>query len=156
MRTTATLSALLIGAGCASATRYAGPIPEHAHGHYTFSETVAGSTRGLVLAGEFTVAADTITVTEQSAPCEPVQPADMQLVRYRCGDVLLAFDRRNPAHVTYRVMGYKLESRAGCVGRRVAVVGGVECDRTAEDEVEVPAVLTGYIRAARTSAAQSR
>jgi hypothetical protein len=141
---------MTVACASASVSRFATNVPVEQQGRYVFQESVAGSSRTLVLEGEFTVQADTVTVTERSARCDPAQPPDLRHFVVRCGDLTLLFDRRFPSrHVAYRVDGYKLVEESGCIGRRVATGNEVACDRTATDEREVRGPLTGVLRNVR-------
>jgi hypothetical protein len=157
MRTSLAIATLWISAACASAppTRYAADVPVEKQGRYAFQEAVRGSSRTLVLEGEFVVSADTVTVTERSAACEPVRPPDLRHFVVRCGDLTLSFDRRDPARaVAYRATDYTLTEESACVGRRILVGDQPVCGQTATDQREVRGRLSGVIYPRRVASTQ--
>lgn len=156
MRTRLAVSVLLAGAACAPATRYTDPVPESQRGRYEFREAVRESSRGTVVAGSFTVTADSVAVTVTEPPtathCLADQPSNLRRFVYRCGNLRLEIDRRIPSSpVVFEIDDYKLDTTSSCIGRVVPRDERAVCDRVAEEMPEVRATLKGYARTTRVN-----
>jgi len=145
MRKCATLVIIGFAAACATIAPRTVPYPNAQFGRFAFIEPVAGSSRALVIEGEFVVTPDTVTVTEKHAACDPIQPPDLRLFSYRCGDVTFSFDRRDPARrAQYTVRGQRLAMRTRWDGGFV-FAGGTATRRLTNEEYEVEATFTGRL-----------
>lgn len=136
----------LVG-GCSSSVYVAQPIPESQHGTFRFSDRVNAAMPMIVVEGEFTVRADTILVEVTTGNCQPVIPPSTQSYGFRCGQVSLTFDRRNPLQrATYSVQGTAMEMRRVCVRFVPNSSGQQVCVQYGQESVQVVRNFGGRIR----------
>lgn len=139
---------LLLTIACGGALPTVTPTPASQHGTFRFSERVAESSPQLVVEGVFTVTADTIVVDESNpGPCFPIVPASTQVIRYRCGPLVLGFDRRQPLlRSGYTIAGTALESQRVCIRTTISPTGQVICAQYGQERVQVARTFSGRIR----------
>jgi hypothetical protein len=137
---------LLISTGCATSAPPVTTIAPVFHGTYRFAEIIPQSSAGLIVEGEFTLTSDSVRVTTPIGPCEPVTPSSVPNFRFRCRDLELTFDRRDPTHPRYRIPGHKLEKRSQCLERKANPDGQMVCSQYSDESVEVETFFEGRLR----------
>jgi hypothetical protein len=108
---------------------------------------VEGSSPEILLEGELTVGPDTVLVDVNSGLCQPALQPDTQNFRYRCGDLALTFDRRNPTQrASYTVRGRGFEMRRVCRQTATGSDGRPVCVQFGQELVETERTFTGRLR----------
>ena len=144
--TIAMLCTGLAGA-CSSSVYVAQPIPVSQHGTFRFSDRVYEASPSIVVEGEFTVRADTIMAEVTSGNCQPIIPASTQSYGFRCGQVSLSFDRRNPLQrANYSVQGTAMVSQRVCKRYVTNTSGQQVCVEFGQETVQVVRNFGGRIR----------
>lgn len=140
--------ALLLACGaCGSAPPPGAPLPESRQGTFRFVERVEGSSPEILVEGEVTVRADTVEVRVNTGLCQPALVADSQEFRFRCGELALAFDRRNPVQrASYAVEGRGFEVQRVCRRTATGSDGRPVCVEYGRELVEVEKIFTGRLR----------
>ncbi len=123
------------------------PIPESQFGTYRFTDRVSAASPTIVVEGEFTIQADTIVAGVTLGSCQPMIPPSTQSFNFRCGQVSLSFDRRNPLQrATYSVEGTAIELQRVCVRFTVNQSGQQICVQYGNERVQVARNFGGRIR----------
>jgi hypothetical protein len=138
---------LLTCSACGSAPRPGAPIPESRQGTFRFMERVEGSSPEILVEGEVSVFADTVEVRVNTGLCQPALVANSQEFRFRCGELALSFDRRNPAQrANYAVQGRGFEVQRVCRRTATGSDGRPVCIEYGRELVEVERTFTGRLR----------
>jgi hypothetical protein len=138
---------LLAGSACGGAPPPGAPIPESRQGTFRFLERVEGSSPEILLEGELTVGPDTVLVDVNRGLCQPPLQPDTQNFRYRCGELTLSFDRRNPTQrASYTVRGRGFEVRRVCRRTAPGSDGRPVCVQFGQELVEAERTFTGRLR----------
>lgn len=134
-------------AGCNSTVPVLRPTPESQHGNFRFSDRVSQASPTIIVEGEFTVQADTILVSVSTGICQPVVPPSTQSYRFRCGEMTLSFDRRNPLQrSSYSVQGTGMVQQRVCVRFVPNSSGQQVCVQYGTETVQVVQQFGGTIR----------
>ncbi|MDZ4675379.1 MAG: hypothetical protein SGI84_13055 [Gemmatimonadota bacterium] len=146
-RLTSFLAALALAAGCNSTVPVLRLIPDSQHGSFRFSDRISQASPTIIVEGEFTVQADTIIVGVSTGICQPIIPPSTQSYRYRCGQMTLSFDRRNPLQrASYSVEGTAMETVRVCLRYTTNPNGQTICAAYGQETQQVVRVFGGTIR----------
>lgn len=146
-RPTLLLASLALTAACNSAVPILRPIPDNQHGRYRFSDRISAASPTIIVEGEFTIEADTIKVGVSTGVCQPVIPPSTQSFRFRCGEMTLSFDRRNPLQrSSYAVQGTAMVQQRVCVRFVPNSSGQQVCVQYGTETVQVVRQFGGTIR----------
>ena len=107
-----------LGVGCHSQSPDIIPVLDPRIGTYTFSERLpsARPAESTIFEGQFTVLVDTVLLDATPGPCRYDREASNgSAIRYRCGDVSVAFDRKDPVEkATYVVSVLIIDQQRSC------------------------------------------
>jgi hypothetical protein len=119
-------------------------------GVYHFVERVAasGNADALVLEGELTVLADTVTVDATPGPCRyDTTSTSAGPFVYRCAEVTLSFDRSDPVRrASYSLRTIALQPQTTCVRYATDASGRTNCAESKTVQVERSVMRSGQLR----------
>jgi hypothetical protein len=116
-------------------------------GRYAFSERPSGTS--ITLEGTFVVLGDTVMVDATPGPCRyDSNNAPGSPIAYRCADVSLWFDRRDPVtKATYDFQSVESKPKSVCVRYTTGPNGQQVCAQTGIEMVEVKVEHSGTLHA---------